>query len=778
MFRLAPLVALVLLSGCASLDLADVATRAAGDAVGRAVLGAVNNRTAPSRASDAIDAAAAEFGSTTRLPERLVPGARLDTADVVAWAARELGVELRRTGTSPAGADGGVLLRYQQARDGVPVVGGFYVAEALPGADTVATLAGTVFDDLGDVPRRPRRDTDAAVRAAGPGDAALVILARTHPFADEHKLAWRVRTGAGLGSRDVFVDAQRGRVLGALPLLETDRHRAARQDTVPVVVALPTVYHGERTAMGADVGPAGGDLRFQLRSRQWGGRVGAVFDGTPRAIGGADASEWPDIGWRNGAYDAFWGLHEAHSHLAGTHGWSGISGRGTKRYQVLFGDPEGLEDPFTNAAYWASENTFIFGWSSPTQPYSELTVVGHELGHAVDHYSADLTYFGEPGAVDEAVADIRGIATHRAAVGSVNDWRIGTQVGISRSLRDPKGGPRPLPDTYEGDHWVDVAACVALPEDDREDECGVHTNSGVGGRWFYLLVEGGEGENDHGDLYDVDGIGFDLAERVVHRAHTRYLGPSSDYDAFRAATVRAASDLTGERVGTCDTPTLDAVQRAWHAVGVGPAPCRCVEGSFTTTISVGGDEKSLRMYVRDGAIAAEVPTSEGTVHSRSRMGGATVTMRGAVDYRGTPTDQIYDAAGLPRRDVRVDLPDAPLPAYDALEDAWNAARTGRTRPFGTFTAVEYDWRRVADGVRRAGVPVEGRPSGTVWTVRDVCLSLLDVQAGPTQLRYGRYEQRQSWLGFMGLPVEFGSRDGAVWISDFREHAVSDDIIGR
>ena len=774
MLRLLPLT-LLLLAGCSTLT--DVATRAAGDAVGRAVLRGALDRARAVSAADDPALLAYEIGTDSRLPDRMVPAARVDTSDVEAWAARELGVEVRRTGTQPAGPDGGVLLRFEQARDGVPVVGGFLVAEALPGAATVATFAGTLFDDLDGVPRRPRRDAAAAVRAAGgQGDAALVILARTHPFAHDHTLAWRVRTDRGLASDDVFVDARTGRRLGALPLVIP--HQPARRDTVPAVVTLPTVYQGERTAMGLDLGLVGDAQRFRLSNPEWGTKVGAIFDGRGGIVGGPEADRWPDNGlWKNGAYDAFWGFHETHRHLA-DFGWHGLKGGGKTSYQVFFGNLDGSDTPFPGAGFDESRDLFLIGQRGEGRPFSEITVIGHEMSHAVDVHSAKLTYFGESGAVDEGIADIRGIAAHRAALGGANGWRVGTEVGVGRSLRDPNGGRTPRPDTYEGDFWVDPAACAALPEDEREDQCGVHVNSGVAGRWFYLLAEGGRGTNDHDDAYAVDGVGFDLAERIVHRAHTRYLGPSSDYADFRTATVRAASDLTGERVGTCDTPTLDAVEEAWYAVGVGPPPCVCVEGSMTVSFSGREGSNRMKLYVRDNAMAAEVPTSEGTVYSRSRMGGSTVTMRGAVDYRGTPTDVLYDAAGLPRREFRVDLPERPLPEYEALEDAWRAARTGRTRPFGRFTAREYDWGRVARGVREAGLPIEDTPSGTVWTVRSVCLALLDVQAGPTQIEYGPYEQRRSWLGFLGLPVEFGSPEGTVRISDFREHRVPDDIIGR
>lgn len=45
---------------------------------------------------------------------------------------------------------------------------------------------------------------------------------------------------------------------------------------------------------------------------------------------------------------------------------------------------------------------------------------------------------------------------------------------------------------------------------------GVYINSGVGNYWYYLLLEGGSGVNDLGDVYEIDGVGIDVVVQIVY----------------------------------------------------------------------------------------------------------------------------------------------------------------------------------------------------------------------------------------------------------------------
>jgi Zn-dependent metalloprotease len=63
-----------------------------------------------------------------------------------------------------------------------------------------------------------------------------------------------------------------------------------------------------------------------------------------------------------------------------------------------------------------------------------------------------------------------------------------------------------LPSRYKGTHWYYGLG----------DNGGVHYNLGVQNFFFYLLCEGGSGNND-GIGYTVDGIGITNAEKVAYR---------------------------------------------------------------------------------------------------------------------------------------------------------------------------------------------------------------------------------------------------------------------
>ena len=75
-------------------------------------------------------------------------------------------------------------------------------------------------------------------------------------------------------------------------------------------------------------------------------------------------------------------------------------------------------------------------------------------------------------------------------------------------MENPHLGDQPdyygLTDVY----WYDITGC--LP-DNTNDYCGVHYNSGVGNKWFYLLSDGGI---HHG--VTVIGIGWQNGQ-AVHR---------------------------------------------------------------------------------------------------------------------------------------------------------------------------------------------------------------------------------------------------------------------
>ena len=220
-----------------------------------------------------------------------------------------------------------------------------------------------------------------------------------------------------------------------------------------------------------------------------------------------------------------------------------------------------------NNAFWdGTRMTYGDGDGTNFTPLVSTDVTGHEISHGVTEYTSNLIYEGESGALNESFSDIFGNLIEFYEEGEpgagTGSWRVGEDVttdglGIRNMASPSEFGD---PDTYEGTYWVNVRGCRPT---DLNDQCGVHTNSGVQNFWFYLLCEGGSGTNDNGDAYNVTGIGLDNAGEIAYRNNTVYLTPTSNYYAARVGAINAATDLFG-----AVSSEVQAVKVAWDAVGV------------------------------------------------------------------------------------------------------------------------------------------------------------------------------------------------------------------
>lgn len=209
--------------------------------------------------------------------------------------------------------------------------------------------------------------------------------------------------------------------------------------------------------------------------------------------------------------------------------------------------------------------------SSPgaTNTLAAIDVGGHEYSHMIidRNGTGGLNYQSESGALNESFADIFGTAIEFYGASASANWTIGEGIlnvapGYLRSMSDPNSANATLgkqPDTYNGTYW----ASTANPTPDN-DHGGVHTNSGVGNYWFYLLSQGGSGTNDIGNAYGVTGITLDKAGKIAYKTLTTYLTPNSTYlDAYNASK-QAVTDL----YGASSNEQLQNV-KAWYGVGIG-----------------------------------------------------------------------------------------------------------------------------------------------------------------------------------------------------------------
>ncbi|WP_460774075.1 M4 family metallopeptidase [Microbacterium sp. GXF7504] len=184
-----------------------------------------------------------------------------------------------------------------------------------------------------------------------------------------------------------------------------------------------------------------------------------------------------------------------------------------------------------------------------------LSVIGHELAHGVIQAASGLEYQGQPGALNESLADVFGALTEQYNQGQTVDeasWLIGegifTEAVQGRALRsmaepgtaydDDELGRDPQPAHMRD--YVETA----------EDNGGVHINSGIPNRAFVLVARA------------LGGNAWERAGRVWYTA-LQGLPASSDFAGFAAATLAAAAAQYGE-----GSEVEQAVRSAWGTVGV------------------------------------------------------------------------------------------------------------------------------------------------------------------------------------------------------------------
>lgn len=260
------------------------------------------------------------------------------------------------------------------------------------------------------------------------------------------------------------------------------------------------------------------------------------------------------------AVQAHWGAEKTHTYFKNKHGRNSYDNSGSAIKSYVH-----YSSNYANAFWDGSKMTYGDGDGVNYDAMVSLDIVAHEIAHGVTEYSANLVYEKEPGALNESFSDIFGEAIEHYANGT-NDWLMGDQIGIGgsgaiRSMKNPNAYGNP--DTYGGTNWYNTNCGVPS---NANDYCGVHINSGVQNKWFYILVTGESGINDAGNNYSVTGIGMDKAAAIAYRNLTVYLNSNSDYADARSGSIQAAEDLYG--AGSAE---VIAVTDAWFAVGVGNA---------------------------------------------------------------------------------------------------------------------------------------------------------------------------------------------------------------
>ncbi|AWM36728.1 Protease PrtS precursor [Gemmata obscuriglobus] len=214
-----------------------------------------------------------------------------------------------------------------------------------------------------------------------------------------------------------------------------------------------------------------------------------------------------------------------------------------------------------NNAFWDGRE-MVFGDGDGvvfTDFTSSLDVIAHELTHGVTEFTAGLEYHFQSGALNESISDVFGSLVKQWSLGQsadAADWLIGAEVftpGIGadalRSLKAPGTaydnsllGRDPQPDH--------MSKFEVRPDTEAGDWGGVHINSGIPNKAFYLTAVG------------IGGNAWEAPGHIWYEA-LRASGADTQFQEFADTTYAKAGELYGT-----DSAEQRAVSAAWREVGI------------------------------------------------------------------------------------------------------------------------------------------------------------------------------------------------------------------
>jgi Zn-dependent metalloprotease len=454
-------------------------------------------------------------------------------------------------------ANGTRHVRMDRSVGGLTVLGGDVVVhQDAAGAFKSASLSLSKPVNVSRIPRLSARQVAKGALAKA-GTPNLVIEARV----GAPRLAYQfTSTGVqhdGTPSRVLTtVDATTGTVL----LRDQQIHTADGDGK--------SLYHGTVSIQSTPAG-SGFELRDPTRGNGWVTDVNNRTDSILCQLFGigciagtifADA----DNHWGTGttadrasaAVDAAYGAAETWDYYKEVHGRNGIfnDGKGV-RSRVHYGSN------YVNAFWDGTQMTYGDGDNVAAGPLVSLDVAAHEMSHGVMTATANLTYSGESGGLNEANSDIFAalVELRNSSAEDLGDWLVGEEIMRDRpALRFMD---KPSKDGASVDCWSSGVGNL-----------DVHYSSGVGNHFAYLLANGSGPRVINGVPHDsptcngstVTGIGPDKLGKIWYRAISVYMTSSTNYAGARTATLNAARDLYG-----AGSPEQNAVAAAWSAVSVG-----------------------------------------------------------------------------------------------------------------------------------------------------------------------------------------------------------------
>jgi len=213
-------------------------------------------------------------------------------------------------------------------------------------------------------------------------------------------------------------------------------------------------------------------------------------------------------------------------------------------------------------AYW--DGTQMFYCDPTPGVFNRFTiavdVVAHELTHGVTQNTAALVYRSQSGALNESISDVFGSMVKQwknAQTSAQADWLIGEGLFVQipgrnraalRSMKAP-GTAYDDPDLGTDPQPAHMKNYQVMPETRDGDWGGVHINSGIPNKAFYLTA------------IALGGNSWDRAGPIWYEVLTNRLESNAQFADMKTATVQAAKDLY-------DAATAKLVADAWAQVGL------------------------------------------------------------------------------------------------------------------------------------------------------------------------------------------------------------------
>jgi Zn-dependent metalloprotease len=508
------------------------------------------------------------------------------------------------------------------------------------------------IDDLHMAHTRVRQTVDGIPVWEGEAIVHLKQNGEFSAFTDNLKESVAVNTKANFSSDEAFEIVNRlytgSAKVSEKPTIDLYVYRGEDRDHLAYRVMVPRIDGSNDTSIPVDfVDAQTGDIIFSYNNLQTGtgsslysgtvsintSNVGATFymedltrkmgtfnmnsTGNETTGGGGTQSRYTDAddNWNStiqrAGVDAHYGAAKTYDYYLNVHGRNGINGAGGPGVTTAAANSSislitsrvhfGTSGAYNNAFWFNNRMSYGDGDGSNFSPLTTIDICGHEMTHGVTENESNLTYSGESGALNESWSDVFGAMVELYADGGVvsaDTWKIGEEAytpGTSgdalRYMDDPHLAPnRGYTANDDPDHYSERYTGSA-------DSGGVHINSGISNKAFYLAAVGG---THHLSGVTVTGMGTTDAARIWYSANANYMTSGTNFSGARTATLNAATAIFGGA-----SAQYNSTANAWCAVGVGS----CVGGTPTPTppggcttelLTNGGFEGSVAPWVQSG----------------------------------------------------------------------------------------------------------------------------------------------------------------------------------